>query len=187
VTAASSPAASLQPVELRPHRWRKAFAFVVLWAAFTAIGVLALASGDWFVGVLTVGFFGVGGLIAMPQAFRRRSIYLDAHGIEIRQPVATIKLPWSEVEEVGLVDLQPWRLWSPKMVGLRVRDPDAVTQQISRGRGPGPAVRNRSALRALQRGSRGLSGYDVGLSWIDRDRSPEKLVELIERYRAAAS
>jgi hypothetical protein len=180
----SSAATSLAPVELRPHRVRNGLLFLLIWAILTAGAVLALANGEAVLAsIVVLGLLGVPGLIVMPFMFRERSVRLDAHGIAIRQPGATIELAWSDVEDVGI---RGSGAWGSTIVGLRVRDPDAVAGQIAAGKGGGPVVRNRTALAWMERVSRASSGYDLGLSWIDRDRSPEKLVELIERYRAVA-
>ena len=202
-------------LEVRPKARNVLFAGL-LCAIFSAIGLWMVLSGEAvFVGLLSVLFFGGGGLYAIPKQWRRKvSMVLTSDGIEQRYHRGTTFIPWQDVESVGVV-----AIFSNKMVGIRLQSYDhylssmspdlavfflrslpymkLVTRATALVDVPGTLWRKlqgRDAITSFGKvgdvaqallWSRSNYGYDLLLSWVDIDRSASEFAALLEEYLAS--
>lgn len=92
------------PIEVKRSVAKTLFALVGC-AAFTALGAWGLSTHsdsrqDFWIGVLCIGFFGVGGLVILVSLFDRRPrILLDTGGIWVRGWKGC-PIEWSDIERV---------------------------------------------------------------------------------------
>ena len=193
---------------VRPRWW-----LLALTAAgclgFTAVGLMAIASGEVFgilVGLLGVAFFGGGGVLLALFVARRglSQLTLTPAGIEL----ATGGLvPWEDIEAVGTVRVET------KLLGIRLNRYDrylASVPPIQRveierhvrwfakpmalaASGLGKRgllrsfVRDVSSLQTGLRWSRAHTGWDLTFSPVWLDRPIEQFVGLLECYRRSAA
>ena len=175
---------TLERLEIHPPKIKHLITFMALEAlllpmcAFCAFGIDSLRAH--LIGYIGLVFFGVGGAFGILGILRRSwSFALTAQGIEFaaRDPKAPPRLVlWTQIEEMGVFSIK-----GSKMVGIRLfpQENQATVQ-------PGNKV---AALwtHGLKTLNRGISGYDVSLSWASMDRSAEATLALIAPYWRAAT
>jgi len=117
-----------QSLEVRPRVLRNAILTGIGCAIFSVAGLWMILSGEQIlVGLLSLAFFGGGGLYAIPRMLRRTvSLELTREGIEWRYPQGKAVVPWVDVESIGIVSL-----FSNKMVGIRLRSYDRYLNEMS--------------------------------------------------------
>ena len=179
---------------------------------FAAGGFFVLASGpapsDAFWAVITILFFGVGGLWMLVKLRRVKAVLvLTPDGIH---PVSGGLIPWADVEAVGTC-----RVSGTKLVGIRLSrynsyiaslTPQQVSLALHTGKAArmfgvvaplmGPDGAEALELAGMPRASEGIAGqlawarhqadgYDLTFSPLLFDRRAARVVEEINGYRAA--
>ena len=93
--------------------------FLLMTAAFTAIGVGMVISGEGF-GWFVAAFFGLGAVLFLFQLFRPKSSFLtvDETGIEFGSLFQKSRLAWSEIGEFGTFTPNPYLRFASKFVGF---------------------------------------------------------------------
>ena len=78
-------------------------------------------------GLLSVIFFGGGGVYAIPKLLRRDvSMVLSSEGIKQQYAQGSTFIPWDDVEKIGIVSM-----FSNKMVGIRLSSYDRYLNEMS--------------------------------------------------------
>ncbi len=204
---------SVQPdrFEVRPRAAINAILATIGCAGFTLAGIGIILSGAKvavLAGLLSIFFFGVGGLYAIPRLARRRvAMVLTRAGIEQCYQEGSTFIPWGDVETIGV-----FKIASTKMVGVRLRTYERYLSSMSpelvklSQRGlkffkvtagmtsvidvlAGAELKGFAKVRNLSDAlawTRKNYGYDLAFGWPDRDRSAERFVALLEEYRRAA-
>ena len=118
-------------LEIRPKTARNAILVGLGCAAFTAIGGALMYAGEsaeeFFGGLLSVVFFGGGGLYAIPKLLRRTvPLVLSPAGIEQRYDEGTTLVSWDDIETTGIVSL-----YGNKMAGIRLVNYDRYLESMS--------------------------------------------------------
>ena len=130
-----------------------------------------------------------------------RITVVSSDGLELRRKAGSFRVGWGDVEELGCV-----KMYSQRMVGVRVRDPERTLSGIPDLYGGGlrfisgfARLFNRIGIRMPEgtddvdtmpkalRYNRETMGFDIVFGWADRDRSGARFLELLERYRAPAT
>lgn len=204
-------------VEIRPRRIRNAALLVLGAGAFVAAGVWVILYSLYLlpVGLLSIGFFGAVAIIALPPLLRRRvSLVLTPASLELVYPQGTARISWLQIEAIGLVNLGRQKLVGLRLRNpsdLATGLPDALTRAfagnlpvlrasafLASGLPAPPAVSTKwrrplhdfvgaRSLDDVLAWNRAHLGFDLCLSWADRDRRADRFADLLERYRAAAS
>jgi len=209
-------------IEIHPKVRRNAILVAIGCALFTIAGIWMVFSGEKvFAGLLSIIFFGGGGLYAIPKMLRRKvSMVLTPEGIEQRYVEGKAFIPWPDVEKAGIISM-----FANKMVGIRLKSYDRYLEGMSpslaeyitkslpylkwltratslldvptavsvwtklEGHDVSEALSSFGKVGNLAQvllWSRQRFGYDLTLSWAERDRSAEDFVALLEEYRASA-
>jgi hypothetical protein len=117
----------------------------VLWAAFVVFNVWDVGRRGWphsgvvallVVGAITVVVYAIGW---------RPAVVADANGMEVRNPLRTIHLPWNAITDIDATD------------ALRVHVGDQIFRAWAVGRGGAAA----SALRGMGRKPTGAPGIEA--------------------------
>jgi hypothetical protein len=180
---------------VRPRPWKLAL-YALGALVFVVIGVALLDSGSiagFFLGLLSIAFFG-GGMVLVALNARRRGLAqltLTRDGLELSSGG---RIPWADVESVGMA-------YRPaQMVVLRLRDYDSYlasnpdTSATLKFLRPFAHVfrvvpsYKRFATEVHGpadelRWNRETYGFDLGFSPMWLDRPPREFVDLVERYR----
>jgi hypothetical protein len=121
---------SLARLEIRPKTGRNVLFLVVGCFAFTIAGFFMIRTGEVekiAVGVLSVVFFGGGGLITAPKLMRRKiSMVLSEHGVEQIAPHGSAFIPWVDVEKLGTTSI-----FGNDFVGVRMGSYDRYIESMS--------------------------------------------------------
>jgi Protein of unknown function (DUF2982) len=119
---------SAPPLEIRPKTSSNAALLGIGCAAFTLGGIWMVLSGEGvFVGLLSIVFFGGGGLVAIPRLLRRKvSFVLTSEALEQRYPEGSAYIPWRDVEQVGLASV-----FSTTMAGIRLKSYDKYLENMT--------------------------------------------------------
>lgn len=133
-------------------------------AIFSIVGLALIFSGEIKLGLLTLLFFGGGGIYAIPKLLKRKvSMVLSDNGIELFYPQGSAFIPWADVEQCGIV-----RVFSTKLVGIRLRSYDRYLKKMS----PGLAAFLVKSLPFLKLFAKQVSSVDatgwVGL-WLEAE------------------
>lgn len=120
---------ALPRFEVRPNTRRNAALTAAGCAIFSIGGLAVIFSGEIKLGLITLLFFGGGGIYAIPKLLKRKvSMVLSANGIELFYPQGSAFIAWADVEEIGIV-----RILSTKLVGIRLRSYDRYLKDMSPG------------------------------------------------------
>ena len=93
-----------------------------LWLIFNSGSTAEVGAG-----LLSVIFFGGGGLYAIPKIVRRKfTMILSADGIRQQYAQGTTFIPWADVEKIGLI-----KIFGNKLVGIRLRTYDQYLNNMS--------------------------------------------------------
>jgi hypothetical protein len=205
-----------EAIEIRPKAGRNALLLGLACAAFTAAGVYLVVGGeDVFAGLLAIVFFGGGGAWATPKIARRSvTLALTPTHLEQRFAEGSVRIPWSDVESVGIVNIS-----SAKMVGIRLAAYDGYLESMSPAlaaaitrrlpvakmvaqaaslldapegaklilKGGPEALKSVAEVRDLAGAllwSRTHFGYDLTLTWAELDRPRDAFVALLRSYLA---
>ncbi|MFZ0744254.1 MAG: STM3941 family protein [Terracidiphilus sp.] len=110
-------------IEIRPKSLRNGILGIIGCSAFTICGAFMMASGklpDIFAGLLSIVFFGGGGVYAIPKIMRRKiSFRLTAEELQQIGPVGSAHIAWSDIEKIGIVSL-----FRNSLVGVRLKTYD---------------------------------------------------------------
>lgn len=121
---------SLARLEIRPKTGRNVLFLVVGCFAFTVAGVFMISTGEVekiAVGVLSIVFFGGGGLITAPKLMRRKiSMVLSDQGVEQITPHGSAFIPWADVEKLGTMSM-----FGNDFVGFRMSSYDQYIERMS--------------------------------------------------------
>ncbi len=153
------------------------------------------------VGALGVVFFGGGGIFALGSMLRTPwTLALAPDALEIRVEDHIARVPWADIEAVGLANVSGQKIPSIRLARydnyLASLSPEAaqaferrwtVMKWITRatmvlGMAPGLAGHaGASSLADAMRANRGLTGgFDIGFGWSQIDRPPEKFTTFLE-------
>src|SRR5205809_1280388 len=117
-------------LEIKPNAGRNAVILILLCSLFSIGGFFLVATGEpkaVAAGLLSIVFFGGGGLIAIPKMLRRKvSMVLTREGMEQINPYGKSFIRWIDVEKLGVVSVH-----GSEMVGIRLRSYDAHLQSMS--------------------------------------------------------
>jgi Protein of unknown function (DUF2982) len=114
--------------EVRPKTLKNAALLAIGSAMFTAVGAWLVFSGEGVLaGLLAIAFFGGVGIYAIPKMLRRKvSLVLTPEGIEQRYAEGSAHIPWSDIEQVGIVSM-----FSNKLVGIRLKSYDRYLETMT--------------------------------------------------------
>jgi hypothetical protein len=189
---------------VRPRPW-KLVLYLLGFLVFIAVSGFMIVTGNVLVvvvGLVGIAFFG-GGLVMVVVFVARRGLShltLTRAGVRLRSGGT---IPWADVEEVGVTKEPTTMVW------LRLRDHDRYLASIppDGARESGVTIgflkpfahllRFIPAMRRYAKQVRDHAdelvwnrqhfGFEVGISPAWLDRSPDRFVALLERYRASAS
>lgn len=117
-------------LEIKPKTARNVTLLIIGCSLFTAMGFYMMSTGETqniAVGLLSIVFFGGGGLIMIPKLLRRKvSMILTREGMEQITPYGKAHIRWIDVEKLGVVSQ-----FTNKMVGIRLHNYDAYLQSMS--------------------------------------------------------
>jgi len=120
---AKSAITQLPRIEIKPKSRRNGIFGILGCSMFTIGGVLMLATGEpltMFAGLVSVVFFGGGGLLTIPKLMRRKiSFVLTSDGLQQVALVGSAYIAWSDVESVGVASMSGTHL-----VGVRLKTYD---------------------------------------------------------------
>lgn len=158
-------------LEIKPKTGRNVLLLVLGCSFFTLAGLFMMSTGEpqnVGAGLLSVAFFGGGGLIMGPRLLRRKvSMVLTREGMEQITPNGKAYISWRDVEKLGLVSL-----YANKMVGIRLLNYDAYVQSMS------PEMteflrKGLPCMKLLARGASLLSVPDACQLWSKLEGDPD--------------
>jgi len=164
-------AAVADRLEIKPKTGRNVLLLVLGCSFFTIAGLYMMSTGEpqnVGAGLLSVVFFGGGGLIMGPRLLRRKvSMVLTREGMEQITPYGKAYIGWHDVEKLGLVSI-----YANKMVGIRLLNYDAYVQSMS------PEMtefirKNLPYMKLLARGTSLLSVPDACALWSKLEGNPD--------------
>jgi hypothetical protein len=121
---------SLAKLEIRPKTNRNVLFLVIGCFVFTVAGFFMISTGEVqniAVGILSIVFFGGGGLITAPKLMRRKiSMVLSEQGVEQIAPLGSAFIPWADVEKLGTTSM-----YGNVFVGFRLSSYDQYIESMS--------------------------------------------------------
>lgn len=195
---------------VRPRWWLLALT-VAGCLGFTAMGLMMIASGEVYlilVGLLSVAFFGGGGMLLARFVARRGlwALTLTPAGIELSTGGL---LPWEDIEAVGTLRFKIDKTSKIKLFGIRLSRYDRYLASVPTmqrvemewgllrflkpfalvfsGFENGSLLQSFatdvSSLETALRWNREQTGWDYAFSPVWLDRPTEQFVAFVERYR----
>ena len=169
------------PIEVKRSVPKTLFALLGC-AAFTALGVWGLSTHsesreDFWIGVLCIGFFGLGGLVILASLFDTRPrILLDKGGIWVRGWKGC-PIGWSDIERV-------WKYEQKIANGFSQVEVDYVCLSV---KNPGDLRRKQGSIAGyIANYARSMGMGDVYFSTKGMDAGADELVAAIQSHMGGA-
>lgn len=143
---------------------------VALLALTCGGGVVIIALGGGWLGILVTTIFGLCFLFSLHSLLRPQRLVLTPTRLMVSANLGTVELRWPAVKSVELYEMPAGRS-TAAMLGVRAKDPDAATW--TRG-------------RLFGRLGRRLSHYDLTVGAETFAGEPEEVVNAIRRYQRDA-
>ena len=128
---AAGNTSALPRLEIKPKSRRNAVLLLIGCGVFVVAGAWMVVEPetllDQIIGLVSILFFGVAGIIAVPRLLRRKnSMVLTPEALEQVTIYGNATVPWSDVEHIGRV-----RYLGQSFLGVRLKSYDRYLQGVS--------------------------------------------------------